>query len=1484
MEAKRIHILGIFFSVFLLLLLLSSTATVSGAACGTNTVCGSDGDTNSGDCGTCGDIWGRTTGDAACGYSVAGDLCCGDDANEYDKYQRCYTFLVDATACTSDLNIRSCCNVNSDCVAPDGYCLTSYTTAYDLDLGPTINWAWCAVGQWYDCDESAATHCSSKCGFDAAEAGEAGVGEYLDYATQPDKVECCGDDENEFYRDYSGTGGGIACCDDPGDAVNGAGNCVPPGPEPDDPPETQCDIVMGGPGACNGGSCFNTALFTNSGEIPDATYTQSCCGDDSSEYYILTGIYEACCKESDDFVNSGGACVTPNDDQTICSTVLGFDWHVGITYESLLPSCCGNDANEYYLNNGVQYACCDNILDVVEVDGSCTTQDSDDSQLLCDTFPGTVCSGLTCWNPSWFTASGETPSAYYESSCCGDDVQDISYKETFLTFNCYNFGGITAIACADDPNIKGCCDYTNDCVSPDGYCHPYRLLTTQAYNVSTTESKNYAYCYSAGIGWMDCDYNTGFYCDTECSNIGKRILGGESVPFGEYTDQITLGCCGDDDGEYYVIDGVNEACCDSPTDCVDGTGACYFCGVDPDADQPTCEASFWVWLINPALYESGDASCCGNDPLEFYKTNTTAEACCDQAVDYVDESTLKCIGPIDCGLDTSPAPCGQTERDGDQSGCEANCGATAWELPTGDATLTCGWGTDMCCGDDLYEKNLYLKCATSPVDSAACTTDMNVRSCCNNIYDCVTPEGTCMNTNSDVYNFSVDETKNWAWCASNTWYDCDFNNGQVCNLYCSPFEQHPAGEAGVGEYTDYGTNPTKLECCGDDENEFIVSGPGGTKCCDSPVDTVDISGNCVFAGCSANDAAPACGGTERDGDQINCEANCAGTSVWELPVGDSACGYGTMMCCGDDAGENVVIEFKNADATNDVAYVDGEYGCCDDISDCVSAQSPLGCYPSISTPGNPIAVDVNPGGNDTKILCYRNPSPLRGEWADCDNDDWMDWWCGDVCGPAKGKIGIRSGSFLPNPNWNAVISGEPWIGEYTLTDFTNRKLECCGDDTGEYYVDSTGLGQTPLYANRACCNDSSDFVWITGVTKNCCNPAVGEGNATAGCGTCTDNIDNDGDGLFDEDGGDNPALIDPDCILYMDCLEAGGFWEGTYINPYGDINNITDEIEFINGTDEFCCGDKANEYISRPHWPYEVGKLGSACHDSLGDFCSGMDFDDWGCCGDETYCYDGVGTCYTVNDRADVDGNGDTDTCTNEGAHGFWVDCLDGTDCPAGKFCVDYDCIPGSGWLDVGNNSLNDSILPGVSDDFGGSINYILRHGCTCPGCVINESDCLIPMIFYLDQPTTLTLDLSVSTAGPGMGVLVSAGSYQISIPYGEIFPNNKDRNITIGGGASYCFAASGQNQFHPELGICPIQNIWMDCTQAYISPPTIVTDSALDDALWRLWKKAAKCPPPSFADPWSTSDLSQLTIGVEYRSKAPSLFGPIPVKAVVWM
>ena len=81
-------------------------------------------------------------------------------------------------------------------------------------------------GLWADCDYAGAYWCEEQCLLKRAPSGESHpFGEYSRYGA----VECCGDDEDEYY--VLGPAG-FVCCDNPADAVV-SGRCARPKPAGD---------------------------------------------------------------------------------------------------------------------------------------------------------------------------------------------------------------------------------------------------------------------------------------------------------------------------------------------------------------------------------------------------------------------------------------------------------------------------------------------------------------------------------------------------------------------------------------------------------------------------------------------------------------------------------------------------------------------------------------------------------------------------------------------------------------------------------------------------------------------------------------------------------------------------------------------------------------------------------------------------------------------------------------------------------------------------------------------------------------------------------------------------------------------------------------------------------------------------------------------------------------------------------------------------
>ncbi|MBM4370906.1 MAG: hypothetical protein FJ098_04585, partial [Deltaproteobacteria bacterium] len=229
-----------------------------------------------------------------------------------------------------------------------------------------------------------------------------------------------------------------------------------------------------------------------------------------------------------------------------------------------------------------------------------------------------------------------------------------------------------------------------------------------------------------------------------------------------------------------------------------------------------------------------------------------------------------------------------------------------------------------------------------------------------------------------------------------------------------------------------------------------TDGGASTSCCDASTDCVDDyvagstwgcynSGACWNTGSTASTNEYCNAGTwvDNDNSQAACDA-CVATLRWNLG-GEVA----ATSCCGDDAAEFRRTEDSHSST---LAWDDNQVACCDAATDCLFAAT---CYAAQAAGTSP---QVTTSGSDQYAHCYNASG--SGQWLECDESDWMDYWCGNVCGPKLGVSNPRSPTNTPNPAWNATRAGESGVGEYPDVGST---YGCCGDDANEIYRTAQGF-------------------------------------------------------------------------------------------------------------------------------------------------------------------------------------------------------------------------------------------------------------------------------------------------------------------------------------------------------------------------------------------------------------------------------------------
>ena len=324
----------------------------------------------------------------------------------------------------------------------------------------------------------------------------------------------------------------------------------------------------------------------------------------------------------------------------------------------------------------------------------------------------------------------------------------------------------------------------------------------------------------------------------------------------------------------------------------------------------------------------------------------------------------------------------------------------------------------------------------------------------------------------------------------------------------------------------------------------IAWNQGKSACCDDPTDNVNHNRGCVnsvlsgvfgtailtgYPGADKYSTPYYAGWLECDAYPTNyCNNICGGetyvyageSGVGEYQTGSVANGgrptgvsndYGYKECCGDDAGENYRTDYDWPNERNGGMDWIGNRAVCCNAADMVDYDSTC-----VTIAGHGGAVATGAPNNDIYA------SPYSGGWLDCDSSSYPTNYCSNIC----------EGGY--------VTFGETGFGEHCYnaggtTSFCNQINDhngCCGDDAGEFYVDS---GPGPA----TCCNDATDCVDMNGNCKPaggcvelCWFPSMGISHEYYG--------DEDGNGACDyDDRHPSCSKGDETCLIEITTISIG---------------------------------------------------------------------------------------------------------------------------------------------------------------------------------------------------------------------------------------------------------------------------------------------------------------------------------------------------------
>ncbi len=870
---------------------------------------------------------------------TGGNLCCGDDSTSDD-----WSTYSGTLSSSTSLNCRRCLNgadqgtsslIGNGNLQGSGTTRTCYygniectaSSASDGDASTVYGWGYYTgnlqTSTTIDCRSGAAT-CTDGTAASDSITTLYGNG-YVSGATcYHGDITCqSGSEANGATCTLDATdicGNGVACQDCSPYARQSTSVCYTDCANDDNKCATgyHCDGSSCLADVSNGGSCD---------ENSDCTSNNCRKEIDSSNYYCAATNKECSENNADHQGYDTSDVGTNGNSDYLCSAQD--TWH---RCTSLTQ--CDEYANKYCDGAGTWVAGSSDGVDaqcgVCNVCGG--TSSNNDGDVNCNafvsrnmedlgecTYTGDGCIGDAC------ACDGAGICKLHLGQSCTNDEQCAAYTPGQEYGSCDNEYGIgkntdqdvcfNCSICGDGMAL--CSDYDNTCQDGCGIesdeCDDYLPYTCTPDDY---------YCHGL-CGKYDRDDDQTYCEDSTGCTLHYWTHSGEKYPIGDYLNNITDECCGDDTGEYYAgpengksCNGIETGCCDNPNDFLNQYGQCV-----ESCDEIT------------GVFTAADCNGAGEFSLMSIANETGGIYNAHAGMQYNLTNQI-CVS----GFNLSNA-------------CEDNFGGVLSlnNYTNAHAELyhysTYSW--DVC----LHADDKYVECSYETKSSNDAQQD-----CVDAGYEyCMVTKSNLSSTNSHITACEYALPYSTLVCCRLTEQSTPDNDpanctatdwGSGCGFNCyGPTNDFSFSDA--YEETKYEPN-----CCGDDATEYytVCEGAPNTgqtcqatydSCCNDTNDCVDNSGMCYSEGeCSLGFGYSVCNtGDWQDSDTDSASCSSCGLN-WVsggeiVAFGEYSTGT-ALSCCEDDDGENHRI---CEGAPNTGTSCGAEAACCNSQFDCINSTN-----------------------------------------------------------------------------------------------------------------------------------------------------------------------------------------------------------------------------------------------------------------------------------------------------------------------------------------------------------------------------------------------------------------------------------------------------------------------------------------------------------------------------------------------------------------